>query len=191
MSQGHTPSEAGEESPSRLFQLLGLQAPLGLWRRHPNLCLDGHMDSSSVSSLRLPPSSKDAEVASVGHLDNLLITKPLTSSHLQHLSRVPGLGPDVWGTRHPLRPAVHLADLSVTGGQHRWRQRSGRGQWWRSGRRLIGCVVVVGPMVLQRCRVSCRVAVTRAVGRSSAQPVPASSFMISISPGDEDLNQEN
>lgn len=49
-------------------------------------------------------------MASVGHLDNLLITKPLTSSHLQHFSWVPGLGPDVWGTRHPLcrRPLGRL-----------------------------------------------------------------------------------
>lgn len=52
-------------------------------------------------------------------------------------------------------------------------------------------MVVVGPMVLQRCRVACRVAVTRAVGPGSAQPVPASSFTMSISPGDEDLSQEN
>lgn len=149
------------------------------------------MDSSAVSSLHLPPSSKEAEMASVGHLDNLLMTKSLMSSHLQHLSRVPGLGPEVWGTRHPLCPAVHLADLSGAGGQHRWWQRSGRGQWWRSGWSLTGCMVVVGPMVLQRCRVACRVAVSRAVGRSSAKPVPASSFMIPISPGDEDLSQEN
>lgn len=59
---------------------------------------------------------------------------------------------------------------------------------WTAPDRLCGGGGAHGPAKMQG---DSRVAVTRAVGRGSAQPVPASSFMISISPGDEDLNQEN
>lgn len=48
--QGQAPSGSGE-FPSRLPQLLCLQTVLGLWSRHPTLCLYHHAASPCVSPL--------------------------------------------------------------------------------------------------------------------------------------------
>lgn len=109
--------------------------------------LGGHTGSSAASSPPLPP-YEDAGTAFAGHPDNLLIAKSLTCSHLRPLSledhiRVLSLGPAVWGTCLPLRPAVHQADLPGAHRQRRRQRGSGRGQRWLSAQTLTCCTVVV------------------------------------------------
>ena len=95
----------GEPIPC-LSQFLWLQASFGLWLHHYNLCLPGHIASSSSVSVKSPSASLTPVMPFRAHLDN-----PREALHLKILDNIyqdpfsldgdiywfQGLGPDIFG----------------------------------------------------------------------------------------------